>query len=80
MIGPRNLTLAIGFFTTFPLFLVMMLSAKDLDAVANAPLPYAELLYQITGSRPITSFVIVWVTIVLFSMFFIHSIMPNSDL
>ena len=47
-----------------------MLSAKDLDAVANAPLPYAELLYQITGNKPVTIFVIVWVTIVLFSKFF----------
>ena len=63
----RNLTLAIGFFTTFPLFMVMMLSVKDIDAIIDAQLPYAELFYQITDSKLITTFVMVWVTIVLFS-------------
>ncbi|MCJ1378825.1 hypothetical protein MMC17_001924 [Xylographa soralifera] len=62
-----NLTLAIGFFTTFPLFMVMMLSVKDIDAIANAQLPYAELFYQITDSKAITTFVMVWVTVVLFT-------------
>ena len=63
----RNLTLAIGFSTTFPLFMVMMLSVKDIDAIANAQLPYAEMFYQITDSKAITTSVMVWVTVVLFS-------------
>ena len=62
-----NLTLAIGLITAFPLLLVMMLSMADIDAVLHYTLPYAELFRQITDSKIITTFVMCWVTVVLYS-------------
>ena len=62
-----NMTLAIGFATSFPLLIMMMLSAANIDAVEKSALPYAELFRQITGSKAITTFIIPWVTLVLFS-------------
>ena len=61
-----NLTMTIGLLTAFPLMLVMMLSLADIDAVIHSTLPYAELFYQITDSRTITTFIMCWVTVVLF--------------
>ena len=62
-----NLTMIIGFITTFPLLFVMMLSMADIDAVLKSTLPYAELFRQITDNRAITTFIMCWITIVLFS-------------
>ena len=62
-----NLTMAIGLMTALPLLLVMMLSMADIDVVLNSTLPYAELFRQITGSRAITTFIMCWVTAVLYS-------------
>ena len=62
-----NLTMAIGFVTAFPLLLVMMLSIADINAVLNSTLPYAELFRQITDSKTITTLIMCWVTVVLFS-------------
>ena len=62
-----NMTMIIGFMTTFPLLTVMMMSIADIDAVLNSTLPYAELFRQITDSRVITTFIMCWITIVLFS-------------
>ena len=62
-----NLTMMIGFVTAFPLFLLMMLSMNDVDAVVSSKLPYAELFYQITGSKVVTTLIMCWVTVVLFS-------------
>ena len=62
-----NLTMTIGFMTAFPLLLVMMLSMADIDAVLNSTLPYAELFRQITDSKAITTLIMCWITIVLFS-------------
>lgn len=62
-----NLTMTIGLLTAFPLLLVMMLSLTDIDSVLHSTLPYAELFYQITDSRIITTLIMCWVTIVLFS-------------
>ena len=61
------LTMTIGFMTAFPLLLVMMLSMADIDAVLNSTLPYAELFRQITDSKAITTLIMCWITIVLFS-------------
>lgn len=61
-----NLTMMIGFVTAFPLFLLMMLSVADLDAVLRSGLPYAELFYQITGNKIITTLIACWVTVALF--------------
>ena len=62
-----NLTMTIGFMTAFPLLLVMMLSLADIDAVINSTLPYAEVFRQITDSKLITTLIMCWVTVVLFS-------------
>lgn len=62
-----NMTLAIGVATSFPLLVMMMLSMANMDAVVNSTLPYAELFQQITGSKTITTFIISWITLVLFS-------------
>ena len=62
-----NLTMTIGFMTAFPLLLVMMLSMADIDSVIKSTLPYAELFRQITDSRTITTLIMCWVTIVLYS-------------
>ncbi|KAL8793603.1 MAG: hypothetical protein Q9195_003755 [Heterodermia aff. obscurata] len=62
-----NLTMTIGLLTTFPLLLVMMLSLADTDAVIHSTLPYAETFHQITDSRIITTLIMCWVTVALFS-------------
>ena len=62
----RILTLTIGFFTAFPLLLAMMLGMTDIDAVINSPFPYAELLYQITGSKLVTTAIMCWVSMILY--------------
>ena len=59
--------MTIGLLTAFPLLLVMMLSLTDIDSIIQSTLPYAELFYQITDSRIITTLIMCWVTIVLFS-------------
>ena len=66
LIFPRILTLTIGFFTAFPLLLAMMLGMTDIDAVIDSPFPYAELLYQITGSKLVTTAIMCWVSMVLY--------------
>ena len=63
---PRNLTIAIGFMTAFPLLLAMMLSMADVDAALKSQLPCAEVFYQITGSRPLAQFFMAWIILVLF--------------
>lgn len=66
LIFPRILTLTIGFFTAFPLLFAMMLGMTDIDAVIESPFPYAELLYQITGSKLVTTAIMCWVSLVLY--------------
>lgn len=61
-----NLTVAIGLMSAFPLLLLMMLSMA-VDAVVKSTLPYAELFYRITGSKAVTTLIMWWVTVVLFS-------------
>ena len=61
------MTLAIGIATSFPLFLAMMLEMTDRDAIATSVLPYAEMFRQITQSDAIIAFMILWVTLVMFS-------------
>lgn len=63
-----NMTLAIGIATALPLAVLTMLCATDIPAVLRAPLPYAEAFLQITGgNRALTTFLTVWITLVLFS-------------
>ena len=62
-----DLSMAIGVITAFPLLLLMMLSIADIDAVLDSTLPYAKLFHQIINSRTITTIIMCWVTLVLFS-------------
>lgn len=62
-----NMTLAIGLATSLPLLVILMLSMANMDAVANSALPYAELFHQITANKIITTIIISWITLVLFS-------------
>ena len=66
LILDRILTLTIGFFTAFPLLLAMMLRMTNTEAVIDSPYPYAELLYQITGSRLLTTAIMCWVSMILY--------------
>lgn len=43
-----------------------MLGITDIDAVIDSPFPYAELLYQITGSKLVTTAIMCWVSMVLY--------------
>ncbi|KAI4115980.1 MAG: hypothetical protein LQ345_003519 [Seirophora villosa] len=62
-----NLTMAIGFSTAFPLFLALMFSVTDLDAVLNSSLPSMEVFYQITQSRSLATFMMTWVLVTYYS-------------
>ncbi|KAL8959294.1 MAG: hypothetical protein Q9193_003817, partial [Seirophora villosa] len=62
-----NLTMAIGFSTAFPLFLALMFSVTDLDAVLNSSLPSMEVFYQITQSRSLATFMMTWVLLTYYS-------------
>ena len=44
----------------------MMSGMTDINAVIRSPLPYAELFYQITGSKAVTIAIMCWITAVLF--------------
>ncbi|KAL5047364.1 hypothetical protein BDW71DRAFT_196810 [Aspergillus fruticulosus] len=60
-------TLVIGLATTFPLFIALLLFSRDTEAVMDSSLPSAELIYQATGSRTGTMFLISWILIVYIS-------------
>ncbi|KAL8868219.1 MAG: hypothetical protein Q9174_005133, partial [Haloplaca sp. 1 TL-2023] len=55
-----NLTMLIGFVTAFPMSFVIMYGIRDVDAVLQSPLPSAEVFYQITQSKAITTFIMSW--------------------
>lgn len=59
--------MAIGFSTAFPLFLALMFSVTDLDAVLNSSLPSMEVFYQITQSRSLATFMMTWVLVTYYS-------------
>ena len=44
----------------------MMLGMTDINAVIDSPFPYAELLYQITGSKLVTTAIMCWVSMILY--------------
>jgi choline transport protein len=56
-----NLCLLIGTSTVFPLVTVLMYTMTDMEAVINSALPSAELIYQATGSKPVTIFLMSWI-------------------
>ncbi|CAG8948961.1 hypothetical protein HYFRA_00002089 [Hymenoscyphus fraxineus] len=59
-----NLTMFIGALTTFPLLTLMMYAMRDMQAVITSGLPSAELIYQITESKTVTTFMMCWVILV----------------
>lgn len=59
--------MAIGFVTAFPMILALMFGVRDIDAVLGSNLPSAEIFYQITQSRGITTFIMCWVVLLYYS-------------
>lgn len=59
--------MAIGFVTAFPMVLALMFGVRDIDAVLGSNLPSAEIFYQITQSRGITTFIMCWVVLLYYS-------------
>lgn len=57
----------IGFCTAFPMSLALMFGLTDIDAVLNSSLPSAEIFYQVTGSKPVVTFMMCWVILVYIS-------------
>ncbi|KAH6989506.1 amino acid/polyamine transporter I [Ilyonectria sp. MPI-CAGE-AT-0026] len=55
------MTMMIGLLTSLPLFIALMYFMTDLEAVATSPLPSMELIYQATGNRNITIFLVSWI-------------------
>ncbi|KAF4470382.1 choline transporter [Fusarium albosuccineum] len=51
-------TMFIGLATSLPMFLALMYFMTDLDAFRTSPLPSMELVYQATGNRGVTIFLI----------------------
>ncbi|VUC29731.1 unnamed protein product [Clonostachys rosea] len=52
------MTMMIGIVTSLPLMVALLLFAKDLDAIVASPLPSMELVYQATGSKSVTMFLV----------------------
>lgn len=47
----------------------MMFGMSDIDAVLKSSLPSAEIFYQITRSKAITTFMMCWVILVYFGQY-----------
>jgi uncharacterized membrane protein YkvI len=60
----RNLTMLTGTLTAVPVMVVAMFTISDPDAVMNASFPAIELIYQVTGNRPLTIFLSVWLIVI----------------
>ncbi|KAL4929652.1 amino acid permease-domain-containing protein [Aspergillus undulatus] len=60
-------TLLMGLLTTLPLFIALLLFARDTNAIVEAPLPSFELIYQATGSRALSLFLITWILLIYIS-------------
>lgn len=59
------MTMVLAITSVFPLFVVLMLKMTDITAVTSSNLPAATLLYQATGSKNLTLFLMSWVIVVL---------------
>jgi choline transport protein len=59
-----NRCMLIGMVTAFPIVVVLMYTMTDMEAVIASPLPSAELLFQATGSKPVTTFLMCWIILV----------------
>lgn len=65
----RNMTMAIGFVTTFPMFLALMFAVNDIDTILNSNLPSLHMFYQITESRGVATFMMCWVIVLYYSKY-----------
>lgn len=67
-----NESIILGFFTAFPLMLVLSGAVEDADRVATSALPPLELLSQVTGSN-VAAFVMQdWIIAMYSSKIFAH--------
>ncbi|KAA6414172.1 MAG: choline transporter [Lasallia pustulata] len=62
-----NLTMLIGFLTAFPLSVAMMYGVTDINAVVKSGLPSAEVFYQVTGRKPVVTFMMCWIILIYYS-------------
>ena len=62
-----DMTLGIGIATAFPLILAMMLFMMDKTSILGSDLPYGQLFLESTGSKVVTTIVIAWVALALYS-------------
>ncbi|GAW17731.1 hypothetical protein ANO14919_071970 [Xylariales sp. No.14919] len=60
------MTMFIGVVTALPLFIALMYFMTDLDAVRDSALPSMELVYQATGNRNVTVFLISLLLVIFF--------------
>ncbi|KAI0449477.1 amino acid/polyamine transporter I [Xylaria acuta] len=58
------MTMFIGIGTALPLFITLMFFMTDLEAVRASPLPSMELVYQATGNRNVTIFLVALLLVV----------------
>lgn len=54
----------IGFLTAFPLSVAMMYGVTDINAVVTSSLPSAEVFYQVTGRKPVVTFMMCWIILI----------------
>lgn len=58
------MTMVIGMVTCLPLFVALIFFMTDLEKVTSSPLPSMELVYQATGNRNVTVFLVSWLLVV----------------
>ncbi|KAJ5820639.1 hypothetical protein N7474_006230 [Penicillium riverlandense] len=59
-----NLTMLIGFLTSVPIVVASMFTMTNMTEVMNSGFPAVELMYQVTGNRPLTIFLAAWLIVV----------------
>lgn len=64
----------IGFLTAFPLSVAMMYGVTDIDAIVTSSLPSAEVFYQVTGRKPVVTFMMCWIILIYYC-----SSIPSTD-
>ncbi|KAF2120327.1 amino acid/polyamine transporter I [Lophiotrema nucula] len=57
-------TMFIGLLTSLPLFIALMFCMTSLDGVLSSPLASLETVYQATGSRTATTFLVIWLLVI----------------
>lgn len=60
----RNLTMLIGCLTSVPIIVAAMFTTTDFTEVMNSGFPAVQLVYQVTGNRPLTIFLGAWLIVI----------------